>query len=118
MKKSIIIILILVSLLFTVLHSLGHAADYISSTFPPDQVLKEMILINNEWGASTPDQIIVAGKIKHPTEKGAYIVYARFVNGDTDVAEIIIRKTDRNYWFYVLTFPGYESIKGVLQTAY
>ena len=118
MKRSIIITLVLASSFLFVSQTLSHSADYVSSAFPSDQILKEMISDRAKW-SRTPEQIIIMGKAKHPTDKTAYIVYAHPADGDAIIAEVILRKTDRNYWFYDLTATGVGSgNRGVLQTSY
>jgi hypothetical protein len=116
MKKSVIITLILASLLFTAWNSLGHAADYVSSTFPPDRLLKELINSLDEF-SQNPEEYIIMGKVKDGTEKNAYIVYAHHVNHPTEPQKILLKKTDKNFWYYEINVPG-DSQKGSLQTSY
>lgn len=113
MKKSIIITVVLASLLVAVSNTL--AADYVSSAFPSDQILQELA---GYCGPGDGTEYTLAGKVKHPTEKGVYKVYAYHIS-PSEIVEMILRKTDRNYWVYEATENVYSIVyKGILQTSY
>ena len=96
MKRSIIITLILASLLFAVSNTI--AADYVSSAFPSDNILKQLAGHKAQEEASV---YVIMGKVKDPTDKAATIVYAYNINNPDSLIYITLKKTDRNYWFYI-----------------
>jgi hypothetical protein len=117
MKRSIVTALVLGCSLFASSYALSHAADYISSAFPSDQILEEL-----SWYRSgltgAPEDYIIVGKAKLPTDKTAYVVYGHYVSNDSPAIEIILKKTDRNYWYYNITPYQGNPKTGILQTSY